>query len=172
MTHAPTPKPAHRILFVCLGNICRSPTAEAVFRMRAGAFGLNTVADSAGLISAHAGAPPDPRTIAAARERGIAMDDLRARRVTTDDFLAFDRILAMDASNLDGLAPLRPAWDRRAAEPELLMRYAPPGAPREVPDPYYGGEDGFGLVLDLVTEAVDGLIRSLREGEAPHPIKG
>ncbi len=150
-----------RVLFVCLGNICRSPTAEAVFRARAEAAGLTVRADSAGTGGWHAGMPPDSRAIEHAALRGYDLARLRAREVTADDFVAFDHILAMDASNMDALDPLRPAWRVGAARPELLMRYAPQTGAAEVPDPYYAGPDGFELVLDLVEAASDGLIAAL-----------
>ncbi len=156
----------HRILFVCLGNICRSPTAEAVFRARAEAAGLLVRADSAGTGGWHAGLPPDPRAIEHAALRGYDLTRLRAREVTPDDFVAFDHVLAMDASNIDALDRLRPAWRPEAARPQLLMTYAPHAGAAEVPDPYYAGPDGFELVLDLVEAASDGLIASLGGADA------
>ncbi len=151
-----------RLLFVCLGNICRSPTAEGVFRARAAQAGLAVEVDSAGVAGWHEGDPPDPRAIEHAALRGYDITAQRARAVTPEDFTTFDRILAMDASNLDKLAPLRPAWVRGAAQPELMMNYAPDLGVREVPDPYYGGVDGFELVLDLLEAASDGLIAELQ----------
>ncbi len=153
---------SRRVLFVCLGNICRSPTAEAVFRhlLRNEAPDLDVVADSAGTHAYHVGDPPDDRAMAAARRRGIVMDDLRGRRVRREDFTAFDFVLAMDEDNLAEL--------RRMAPPEchariqLFLDYAPGAGRREVPDPYYGGETGFEDVLDLVEEAARGLLAALR----------
>ena len=158
---------AHRILFVCMGNICRSPTAEAVFRevVRREGGRLDVVIDSAGTHAYHVGEPPDSRAIAAARRRGIPMDHLRARVVTREDFLRFDLLLAMDAENLDHLLRLAPAGHRERAR--LFLDYAPEAGLREVPDPYYGGETGFEQVLDLVEEAARGLLESLRRGQTP-----
>ena len=154
---------SHRILFVCMGNICRSPTAEAVFRevVRREGGGLDVVTDSAGTHAYHVGEPPDSRAIMAARRRGIAMEDLRARVVTREDFLRFDQLLAMDEDNLDHLLRLAPAGPRERAR--LFLEYAPDAGLREVPDPYYGGETGFEQVLDLVEEAARGLLASLRK---------
>ena len=153
---------AHRILFVCMGNICRSPTAEAVFRdlLRREGQGLEVIVDSAGTHAYHVGEPPDTRAIAAARRRGIAMEDLRARVVTREDFLQFDALLAMDEQNLEHLERLAPAGYRERVR--LLLEYAPESGLRDVPDPYYGGEAGFEQVLDLVEEAARGLLAALR----------
>lgn len=150
------------ILFVCLGNICRSPTAEAVFRRRVEEAGLDgrIRIDSAGTGDWHIGHAPDSRARAAAAARGYPMDDLRARQVNTDDFYRFDFILAMDDANLTDLRDLDPG-DGRAT----LMRFLDvlEDGPSEVPDPYYGGEDGFGRVLDLVERASDRWLSRLTE---------
>jgi len=152
----------HRILFICMGNICRSPTAEAVFRevLRLEGAGLAVTIDSAGTHGYHVGEPPDRRAIAAARRRGIVMDDLRARVVTHEDFQQFDLLLAMDEDNLEHLARMAPLAHRQRLR--LFMDYAPEAGRREVPDPYYGGEAGFEEVLDLVEQAARGLLDSLR----------
>lgn len=154
---------AHQILFVCMGNICRSPTAEAVFRdvVRREGRNFDVVIDSAGTHAYHVGEPPDNRAIAAARRRGIAMQDLRARVVTREDFLRFDLVLAMDEENLAHLVRIAPAGQRQRIQ--LLLDYAPEAGMREVPDPYYGGESGFEQVLDLVEEAAHGLLAALKE---------
>ena len=154
---------ARRILFVCMGNICRSPTAEAVFReiARREGQGIVVEVDSAGTHAYHVGEPPDSRAIAAARRRGIAMEHLRARLVSRDDFLRFDYLLAMDEQNLEHLQRLAPAG--HGAELRLFLDYAAGIAQKDVPDPYYGGETGFEQVLDLVEEASRGLIAKLRE---------
>ncbi|MCC1496308.1 low molecular weight protein-tyrosine-phosphatase [Alcanivorax sp. 1008] len=150
-----------RILFVCLGNICRSPTAEGVFRQRAAAAGLSLVKiDSAGTAGWHVGKAPDARTVKAAARRGYDLSMLRARQVGVDDFNAFDFILAMDEQNLAELRSIQPA--QSVAELGLFLEYAEGPVPREVPDPYYGGDQGFQTVLDLVESASDGLIRRLR----------
>lgn len=151
-----------RLLFVCMGNICRSPTAEAVFRevLRMEGQGLEVHVDSAGTHGYHVGEPPDARAIAAARRRGYRMDDLRARRVEAVDFERFDLLLAMDEDNLAFLHRIAPAGQRERAR--LLLDFAPAAGRRDVPDPYYGGEAGFEEVLDLVEEAARGLLDEIR----------
>ena len=150
-----------RVLFVCMGNICRSPTAEGIFRAQVHAAGLaNLIAtDSAGTHGYHVGEPPDSRAIEAAARRGIDITDLRARRVEVDDFKRFDLVLAMDRENLAQLNRLCP---RDAVErPRLFMDFAPHIEAPDVPDPYYGGADGFEHVLDLVEAASRGLLDHL-----------
>ena len=152
-----------RILFVCLGNICRSPTAEAVLRVLAAreAPELPLEVDSAGTAAYHVGQPPDPRTRAAAARRGYDLSALRARTVEPGDFERFDLILAMDRENLQAL--------RRHAPPHaherlrLFLEFAPDAVPEDVPDPYYGGPNGFEEVLDLVEAATRGLLAHLRQ---------
>lgn len=136
-----------RVLFVCTGNICRSPTAEGVFRQFADVAGIEVEADSAGTHGYHIGEPPDPRTVAAAAKRGFDLKPLRARRVKREDFNQFDLILAMDRAHLAHLEAMRPK-DARAAV-KLFLDYHPE-TKRDVPDPYYGGPEGFEHVLDLV----------------------
>jgi len=150
-----------RILFVCMGNICRSPTAEGVFRHRLAAQpDLLVEVDSAGTHDYHVGAPPDVRSIAAARRRGIDLSNLRARMISAEDFERFDLILAMDEQNLRELQRRsRPEQHRRL---RLMMDYAPDAGRPIVPDPYYGGPQGFEEVLDLLEQAADGLMRALR----------
>lgn len=143
-----------RILFVCLGNICRSPAAEAVFAAKARAAGLAVATDSAGTSDWHLGEPPHGPMIAAAARRGYDLSPLRARRVTVDDFGAFDHILAMDRSNLAKLAALRP--DASSAEPALFLGQA------EVPDPWYTRD--FDAALDLIAAGADRLVARLRAG--------
>jgi protein-tyrosine phosphatase len=150
-----------RVLFVCLGNICRSPTAEGVLRQKLRAAGLaqQVEVDSAGTGNWHVGKAPDPRTRQAALTRGYDLQALRARQVEAADFRRFDLILAMDKSNLADLLSLRPAG--AGADVDLfLRRYELSVA--EVPDPYYGGADGFGQVLDLVEQACDALVLEIR----------
>lgn len=153
-----------RVLFVCLGNICRSPTAEGVFRHRVKEAGLDTMieTDSAGTHGFHVDEPPDPRAQAAAAERGIDISDIRSRRFSPYDFSAFDYIVAMDEENL---AHLRGnAGD--AAESERIHRmldFATRYTNREVPDPYYGSSGGFEHVLDLIEDASAGLLTHIRE---------
>jgi protein-tyrosine phosphatase len=149
------------VLFVCMGNICRSPTAEAVFRrlVVAEAPELRLRIDSAGTHGYHVGAPPDPRTQAAARRRGIDMRALKARRLVPGDFASFDYVLVMDEQNrADALAIAPPA---HSATLRLFLEYAPALGRLEVPDPYYGGATGFEEVLDLVEEASRGLLEEL-----------
>lgn len=150
-----------RVLFVCLGNICRSPTAEAVLRHKLREAGLEgrIEVDSAGTGDWHIGKAPDARTLSAAKRRGYDLSMLRGRQVAADDFARFDLILAMDSSNLSHLRRLRPG--AAAAELDLfLRRYR--AALDEVPDPYYGGEEGFEQVLDLIEQASDALILELK----------
>jgi protein-tyrosine phosphatase len=150
------------VLFVCLGNICRSPTAEGVFRKlveEAGLAGRISI-DSAGTAGYHEGAPPDARAMAAASARGFDLSSLRARRIVAADFHTFDLILAMDSENLADLRRAAPQDAR--AELRLLLEYAGGRSVTAVPDPYYGGRNGFEQVLDLVTEACAGLVEDLR----------
>jgi protein-tyrosine phosphatase len=154
--------PAARVLFVCLGNICRSPTAEGVFRhlLEREAPQLAVEVDSAGTADYHSGDAPDIRSQRAARQRGIDLSGLRARQVTSDDFANFDFILAMDRSNLRELEAIRPQHSR--AQLRLFMQYAPESGSLEVPDPYYSGASGFEDVLDLSTAASRGLLAALQ----------
>ena len=146
------------VLFVCLGNICRSPTAEGVFRARAARRGLDglVAVDSAGTGDWHVGDPPDRRAIAAAAKRGYDLAPLRARQVGPDDFRRFGWILAMDRANLRDLAAMQPR--EFAGHLGLFLDVAPSLDVRDVPDPYYGGADGFERVLDLVEAASDALV--------------
>ncbi|QLC74525.1 low molecular weight phosphotyrosine protein phosphatase [Pseudomonas sp. LPB0260] len=150
-----------RVLFVCLGNICRSPTAEGVFRHKLREAGLEArvEVDSAGTGDWHVGKAPDLRTRQAALRRGYDLSALRARQVAGDDFRRFDLILAMDGSNLQHLQRLRPSAN--AAELDLFLRRYQL-ALDEVPDPYYGGEDGFEQVLDLIEQASDALLAEIQ----------
>ena len=134
------------VLFVCLGNICRSPTAEAVFRARSGDTDIQI--DSAGTGAWHAGEGPDPRSRAEGERRGYSFAGQAARKVRVEDFREFDFILAMDNSNLKDLKAIRP-HDSTA----MLSLFLPDGS--DVPDPYYGGPDGFAKVVDLIEMAAD-----------------
>jgi protein-tyrosine phosphatase len=151
-----------RVLMVCLGNICRSPTAEAMLRSKLHAAGLDgrVEVDSAGTADYHVGAPPDRRAVAHGERRGLALKDLRGRQVSRADFDRFDHILAMDDDNLADLQRIRPPGSR--ARLALLMSFAPRAGAREVPDPYGGGAEGFETVLDLVESAADGFIAFVR----------
>ncbi len=151
------------VVFVCMGNICRSPTAEAVFRQyveRAGLAG-QIVIDSAGTHDYHVGSPPDSRTQRAAQQRGFDMTQLRGRQVEAADFSRFDYVLAMDSANLAILNRLAPKDS--TVQACLFLDYAHHHVEREVPDPYYGGMDGFERVLDMVEDAAAGLLQHLRE---------
>jgi protein-tyrosine phosphatase len=150
-----------RVLFVCLGNICRSPTAEGVLRHKLREAGLadRIEVDSAGTGDWHVGKTPDVRTRLAAQQRGYDLATLRGRQVSTSDFARFDLILAMDNSNLSHLHSLRP--DNSSAELDLFLRRYQL-ALDEVPDPYYGGEQGFEQVLDLIEQASDALLVELK----------
>jgi protein-tyrosine phosphatase len=150
-----------RILFVCMGNICRSPTAEGVFRrvLVTRAPHLDIEIASAGTHDYHVGSPPDRRAIEAALRRGVDLAALRARTISERDFDYYDLILAMDEENLEELR--RRAPPARRERVRLVMDYAPQAAMRAVPDPYYGGALGFEQVLDLLEEAAEGIVQSL-----------
>lgn len=152
-----------RVLFVCLGNICRSPTAEGVFQQALDRAGLSKRVEinSCGVGSWHVGKAPDPRAQAAALRRGIDISHLRARQLKTSDFLEFDYVLGMDSDNLAAMQALKPADSQ--AKVGLLLEYAGL-ANTDVPDPYYGGEAGFEQVLDMIEQASTGLIAELTCG--------
>ncbi|WP_448213951.1 low molecular weight protein-tyrosine-phosphatase [Colwellia sp. MEBiC06753] len=152
-------KEINSILFVCMGNICRSPTAEAVFKEKAKQAGLSLTIDSAGTIGAHSKEKPDHRAQKAGFDRGYRFDGIRARKVVTKDFEQFDLVLAMDHQNLKDLTAIAPA--QHLDKVKLFLDYAENFDESEVPDPYYGGAGGFKFVLDLVEDASDGLIRQL-----------
>ena len=152
------------VLFVCTGNICRSPTAEAIFRKLASDAGMAdaVTADSAGTHGYHVGEPPDPRAQAAAAKRGYDLSALRARTIESADFRRFDLILAMDQEHHAILSRIAgPSADHKL---KLMMSYARRFADEEVPDPYYGGPQGFERVLDMLEDAARGLLESLRKG--------
>jgi protein-tyrosine phosphatase len=146
-----------------MGNICRSPTAEAVFRARVEEAGLaqSILIDSAGTHDYHIDAPPDARTQLAAKLRGYDMSALRGRQVDVSDFARFNYVLAMDNANLSILQRLRP--HETGSHLGLFLEYAKRHDELEVPDPYYGKEDGFERVLDMVEDAADGLLEHIRK---------
>lgn len=150
------------VLFVCMGNICRSPTAEGIFREQAQRAGLldQLRIESAGVGDWHVGQRPDERAIAHARRRGYDLTALRARQVVVDDFARFDYILAMDRRNLRDLRALQPAG--YAGRLGLLLDFVPELGLREVPDPYFGGADGFETVLELTERACAALLDHIR----------
>ncbi len=151
-----------KVLFVCLGNICRSPSAEGVFRKLVDEHGLAEAIeiDSAGTHAYHVGSPPDSRAQEAARRRGIDMSSMVGRRVDHGDFYTFDYILAMDESNEYHLREMAPPEETHRVR--RFLEFAPGRTEREVPDPYYGGETGFENVLDLIEEASEGLLAELK----------
>lgn len=152
-----------KILMVCTGNICRSPTAEGVLRHRLRQAGLDTQVrvDSAGTHDYHIGDPPDPRSIRAARAEGIDISSLRARQLSIKDFEHFDLMLAMDKGHHAIMQRLCPA--PLQARVKLYLDFAPQQPLREMPDPYYGDLVGFNQVLQLCHAATDGLLASIRQ---------
>jgi protein-tyrosine phosphatase len=147
------------VLFVCLGNICRSPLAEAAFRREAEAIGLDVEIDSAGTGDWHIGHPPDSRATAVAKRNGIDIGHLRARRVTADDFRRFDHIVALDEQNLADLQRIRPADG--TAELSLLLDHVEGRQGQAVADPYYGDEGHFDVAWAEVAEGAKGLARRI-----------
>lgn len=156
------------VLFVCMGNICRSPTAEAVFRAKVAEAGLSdrVEVDSAGTHAYHVGDPPDPRSVNAAAARGYDLTDLRGRQLSTYDAERFDYVLVMDRGNYNRTVRLfggaEPADGQRASV-RMFLDFAPDVREVEVPDPYVGGAEGFERVLDLIEAAADGLLAEVRE---------
>lgn len=155
-----------KVLFVCMGNICRSPLAEGAFSNLLEQHQLreSISADSAGTHDYHVGEPPDRRAQASALRRGMDISNQRARLVQQEDFAQFDYILAMDRQNYERLAKLSAQEDRHKLK--LFLEYAPHLGEVEVPDPYYGGPSGFERVLDMVEEAAQGLLEHIRK----HPL--
>lgn len=153
-----------RILFVCTGNICRSSTAEGVLRHYIRDAGLGDVIEtaSAGTHGYHIGEPPDPRTIAAAKRRGFDLSTQRARKLRVEDFQTYDLILAMDRGHFAHLESLRPNDAR--AEVQMYLEYHPARTQMDVPDPYYGGAEGFEQVLDMVEHASKALLQKISAG--------
>ncbi|UCC57226.1 MAG: low molecular weight phosphotyrosine protein phosphatase [Gammaproteobacteria bacterium] len=152
-----------RILFVCMGNICRSPTAQGVFEYLVSSEELSDAIaiDSAGTYAYHIGELPDARARAAALKRGIDLGNQRARRIMESDFQEFDYVLAMDHENYNDLTEICPS--DQAGKLRLFLDFAPELGVREVPDPYYGGSTGFERVLDLVEHASRGLLAAIRQ---------
>lgn len=150
-----------KVLFVCMGNICRSPTAHGVFQSLVDEQGLgeSIQVDSAGTHSYHIGSPPDLRSQAAAQSRGIDLTGLRARRFVTTDFTEFNYLLGMDHANLADMIALKP--DETSARVKLMLEYSDRFEQQEVPDPYFG-DDGFDQVFDMIDDAARGLLRDIR----------
>ena len=151
-----------KVLFVCMGNICRSPSAEGVFHDKVSAAGLsdNIHIDSAGTHAYHIGNPPDPRSQEAAIKRDYNLSTQRARKVEISDFDEFDYIIAMDMNNEDDLQAICPAGQEEKIH--LFLKFSGNTDKKEVPDPYYGSGNGFEIVLDLIEDAADGLIAHLQ----------
>ncbi len=149
------------VLFVCMGNICRSPTAQGALEKQISEADLpfRLLVDSAGTHAYHAGEAPDRRSVAAAERVGIDISRQRARKVTEEDFTLFDYIVAMDKDNLFSLSHVCPRREHHRIS--LLMDYAPAGSPRYVPDPYYGGARGFDQVVKLTQQATEGLLSTI-----------
>lgn len=153
-----------KVLFVCLGNICRSPTAEGMFRHLLEQAGLNATidTDSAGTGSWHVGHPPDARATAAAAARGIDISDLRARQFRAEDLSQFDYVIAMDRNNLADMQASAQGKPEEA-RPVMISQFSQRFTGQDVPDPYYGGSDGFERVLDMLEDCCHGLLRELRK---------
>ncbi|MGB7998200.1 MAG: low molecular weight protein-tyrosine-phosphatase [Photobacterium halotolerans] len=148
------------VLLVCMGNICRSPTAEAVLRAKAVKAGVEVEIDSAGTIGYHEGKRPDSRSRAAGEARGYSFEGIRARQIAVGDFEKFDLILVADRQNLSDLTAICPA--EHLTKLSLLLNFAD-AEEDEVPDPYYGGEEGFEYVLDLIEAAADRVVAGLKQ---------
>lgn len=151
---------ATKILMVCLGNICRSPVADGIMQHKINTYGIDASVDSAGTAAYHIGHQPDERSMANARKNGIDISQLRARQFTTRDFDDFDLIYVMDSSNYRNVMSLA-RNENDKAKVDLLMNVLEPGKNKSVPDPYYGGDDGFEQVFKMVDEACDALARKL-----------
>ncbi|MEW5757122.1 MAG: low molecular weight protein-tyrosine-phosphatase [Pseudomonadota bacterium] len=151
-----------KVLFVCMGNICRSPMAEGVFKALVAAHGLSehVEIDSAGTHAYHVGENPDPRAQQIAGRRGVDLSTIRARRVAAKDIELFDYVMAMDRDNFSNLIAIAP--EGHANKVRLFLEYAQGLSEREVPDPYYGGLAGFDRVLDLIEAASAGLLEEIR----------
>ena len=151
-----------KVLFVCMGNICRSPTAHGVFRdlVKSQDMAAHIQVDSAGTHSFHSGSPPDRRSQAVARQNEVDLSDLRARRFESEDFCNFDYVIGMDQSNMAQMSAVRP--DNASARFHLMLEFSERYSQTEVPDPYFG-EDGFDLVFDMIADASQGLLADIRQ---------
>ena len=162
MVTAQTENRTVRVLFVCLGNICRSPTCEGVFRhlVEQQQLNIDIQIDSAGTGNYHLGQPPDRRAIAAAAQRGIDIGELRARQAMPVDFERFDYIIAMDRENVYDLEAIAPPG--ASGKIRLFMEFAKSWHSPNIPDPYYGGRSGFDRALDMIEDASSGLLADIR----------
>ncbi len=151
---------SQKLLYVCMGNICRSPTAKGVFDRALEQAGIAFISESAGTHGYHVGQPPDPRAVAAAGAAGIEIADDLARRFEHVDFERFDRIFVMDRANLAHVESLKPPGP--GARVQLVMELVPDYGMAEVPDPYYGGDSGFVRVIDMLEAAAGALVRELQ----------
>ncbi len=155
------------ILFVCMGNICRSPSAEGFFisALQSSKVRDQVSTDSAGTHGYHVGHPPDSRAVSTALNFDVDISQLRARKVSASDFNDYDLIIAMDRSNFEDLQLIQPAGSK--ASLKMMMQYHPEARPDEVPDPYYGGMDGFTYMCNLLESATQGLLKEVEERLAP-----
>lgn len=151
-----------KILMVCLGNICRSPLADGLLRKKVAEHKLNVVVDSAGTSSYHVGSAPDKRMILTANYRGVAIEGLKARAFTKADFANFDHIYVMDKSNLEDVLELAEN-ETDKSKVSLILNELNPLSDAEVPDPYFGGQDGFAQVYDMLNEATDRIIEKIKK---------
>lgn len=159
MSNSVNVKGINSVLFICMGNICRSPTAEAVFRHKMQAQGADLKIDSAGTLGAHSNTPPDPRSQKVGIARGYSFDGIKARKVKSQDFENFDLILAMDYDNIAELKKVAPP--NLHDKIHLMLDFTQEFEEDQVPDPYYGGAKGFDYVLDLIESASDGLLKEI-----------
>lgn len=152
-----------KVLFICMGNICRSPTADGVFRKMVADAGLSKeiIVDSAGTTAGHIGAAPDKRAVAVASANGYKLKGLKARRLENEDFDTFDYVLGMDDDNLDIIRSMQ--TEAFQGHSGLLLEFSANSDYREIPDPYYGGTKGFELVFELVEEAAIGLLTHIKQ---------
>ncbi|MFN3557251.1 MAG: low molecular weight protein-tyrosine-phosphatase [Bacteroidales bacterium] len=154
-----------KILMVCLGNICRSPLAEGIMKAKALKYNLDVEVDSAGTAAYHVGELPDPRSMEVAMKNGIDISDQRARKFTVADFDRFDKIFAMDSQNYSDLANLA-RNNEHLEKLELILNMSQPGKNLTVPDPYYGGKDGFDIVFAMLDQACEVVAKQISQNNS------